>query len=353
MSIDVSLLGTLAPLNSIAKQHQIDIAEKTSVESVGVREILFKNGEKDNQHVYLISGTIELLKDDKVVKTVKADDAEQLRQPLAHNQPRVLTGRAATHCKIVRLDSNMLDVVLTWNQTGTYQVNEISEMEVLEDNDDWMVKILKSQPFAHIPPANMQAIFMRMEVIDVKAGEVVAKQGTPGDYFYVIKSGKSMVIRATKKNPKGLKLAELREGNSFGEDSILAECNRNASVVMLTAGSVIRISKKDFLEYLKAPQIETTKINDALKMQKDGAVLIDVRLPDECKMGVLPGSINIPLVFLRMKMAQLDKSKQYIVYCDTGRRSTNACYLMRERGLKTLHLVNGITSRPDLLKTPG
>ena len=352
MSIDLSLLTTLAPLNSVSKQHQVDIAERSNIEDLGVRETLFKQGETDGRHVYLVSGTVELLKGDQVVKTVKSAEGDKLRQPLAHNQPRALSGRTATHCKVVRIDSNMLDVVLTWNQTGTYQVSEISDIEGMDENDDWMVKILKSQPFAHIPPANMQAIFMRMEVIDVKAGEVVVKQGTPGDYFYVIKAGKAMVIRATKKNPKGLKLAELRDGNSFGEDSILAECNRNASVVMLTSGSVIRIAKKDFLEFLKAPQIESVKINDALKMQRDGAILIDVRLPDECKMGILPGSVNIPLVFLRMKMSQLDKGKKYIVYCDTGRRSTNACYLMRERGLKVVHLVNGVSSRPDLLKVP-
>ena len=347
------LLSTLAPLNSIAKQHQSDIAEKCNIENVGMREILFKEGEKDNKHIYLVQGTVELLKNNEVVKVIKAEDGEKLRQPLAHNQPRALTGRAGGHCKIVRIDSNMLDVVLTWNQTGTYQVDEINDIEGEGGEDDWMVKILKSQTFAHIPPANVQAIFMRMEVMDVKAGEVIVKQGMKGDFFYVIKSGKAMVIRATKKNPKGLKLAELNDGSSFGEDSILSECTRNASVVMLTPGSIIRISKKDFIEFLKAPQIESVKISDALQMQKEGAILIDVRLPDECKVGILPGAVNIPLIFLRMKMAQLDESKKYIVYCDTGRRSTNACYLMRERGLQAYHLVSGVTSRPDLLKPPG
>ena len=52
-----------------------------------------------------------------------------------------------------------------------------------------MTALLQTKAFHKIPPANIQAVFMRLQRIDYRAGEVIIKQGDVGDYFYVVVKG--------------------------------------------------------------------------------------------------------------------------------------------------------------------
>ena len=84
-----------------------------------------------------------------------------------------------------------------------------------------------------------------------------------------------------------------------------------------------------------------------------GAVWFDVRLPTEHKAKHLKGSINIPLIFLRMKSNSLDPEKKYVIYCDTGRRSSAASFLLNEKDIESYVLKDGVdTAEPGDLVTP-
>jgi rhodanese-related sulfurtransferase len=72
------------------------------------------------------------------------------------------------------------------------------------------------------------------------------------------------------------------------------------------------------------------------------AIWLDVRLESEHKNVAIPGSMNIPLYLLRIKSRALDHNTKYIVYCDTGRRSSSAAYLLSERGFNALYLDGGL-----------
>ena len=54
----------------------------------------------------------------------------------------------------------------------------------------------------------------------------------------------------------------------------------------------------------------------------------------------------MPLILLRMKINELDQMKNYILYCDTERRSSSASYILSEKGFKTSVLTNGIKDTP-------
>ncbi len=101
-------------------------------------------------------------------------------------------------------------------------------MRAPQPGDDWMTTLLQTQAFRKVPPANIQAIFMRMQRMDYRAGEVVIKQGDVGDYFYVVVKGTCTVTRGTPLNKEGIKLAELKMGDTFGEEALISEAKRNA-----------------------------------------------------------------------------------------------------------------------------
>lgn len=74
------------------------------------------------------------------------------------------------------------------------------------------------------------------------------------------------------------------------------------------------------------------------------AVVLDVRTPGEFNEGMIPNAININIFdpgFMG-DIQNLDKSKEYFVYCRSGNRSGSACSAMSNLGFKTHNLAGGI-----------
>ncbi len=73
------------------------------------------------------------------------------------------------------------------------------------------------------------------------------------------------------------------------------------------------------------------------------AALLDVRTPEEVAAGAIDGAavINIFDADFADKVAELDKSKAYFVYCRSGRRSANACQIMSDQGFGELFNLEG------------
>lgn len=84
------------------------------------------------------------------------------------------------------------------------------------------------------------------------------------------------------------------------------------------------------------------KFDNLIKQAKqEGAVILDVRTPQEYKQGHVPGSINTPLD--RLTGEKLDKSKKFFVYCHSGARSANACKILTKNGYNAVN-IGGILS---------
>ncbi len=69
-------------------------------------------------------------------------------------------------------------------------------------------------------------------------------------------NGKCVVTRETPLNRDGIKLAELGVGDTFGEEALIAEAKRNATVTMITDGVLMRLNKKDFRELMNEPLLQ-------------------------------------------------------------------------------------------------
>jgi len=340
--VDKATLKTLVPASALNHESFHELAGKAYVEEIPAGKTIFKQGDLDRKTTYVLEGEVQLTSD-KGQSTVVTGGTAVGRHPLAHHQPRQHTAIAKTACKITRLDSDLLDILLTWDQLSGIEVNEIQPQKEPSENEevDWMTRILQSQSFLQIPPANIQAMFMRMQEVPVKAGDMIIKQGDDGDYYYIIKSGKAKVTRASKAGAD-IALAQLKEGDAFGEEALLSEAKRNANVVMVTDGNLMRLSKEDFNSLLKEPMLYWVDRSEAESRVKKGAQWLDVRLESEYANTGIKGSINIPLFMLRLKAETLDPNREYIVYCDTGRRSSAAAFLLSERGFRTFVLKGGL-----------
>jgi len=346
MSTKISFLdlNNYQPLDSLTPDNLKEIAEKLEVFELSSGDAVFKEGDKDDRHIFLHKGNIDLIKAGKKLKTIEAG-TNDAKSALAHIIPRNFSCTASSDVVIFKIDAELLDLMVAWDQTGNFQVEELSNDA---DDDDWMTRLLQTEAFHRIPPANIQAIFTSLEDFNVKAGNIIIKQDDPGDFFYIIKSGRCKVTRKMPGQDKDIKLAELESGDTFGEEALISDATRNASIVMLTKGTLSRLSKEDFLELLNEPMIDKVDYTTAnLKINNGESIWLDVRLPAEYESAHIKGATHMPLIFLRMKIKELDPMVNYILYCDTERRSSSASYILSEKGFKTSILINGIKDAPN------
>ena len=337
--VDIAQLKAFSPIDSLKKDNLAALVKKTKVRDAQPGETLFREGDAEKRTVYILSGSVELREGTQTTAKItgKTDDA---RNPLSPKLPRRHTAIAVSSVEYITIDSDLLDVMLTWDQTGSYEVSELRGDS--SSSDDWMTTLLQTKAFHKIPPANIQAIFMRLQQVNYKAGDVVIKQGDEGDYFYVITRGKCVVTRETPLNKEGIRLAELQVGDTFGEEALISEAKRNATVAMETDGSLMRLGKDDFRKLLNEPMLDWVDAPAAEKVIREGGQWLDVRLPSEFEAYHNEGAINVPLYFIRLKLKTLDSSVKYVVCCDTGRRSSAGAFILNERGFQTYVLKGGL-----------
>ena len=338
--VSTELLRGFSPLDGLKRDNLAALARKVQIREMSPGQLLFKEGDTEKRTLYVVSGILELVDQAKVVGTVEGG-SEMARNPIAPVYPRRVTARARDRVQFISIDSDLLDVMLTWDQTGTYEVSELAGKSD-QSGEDWMTMLLQTKAFHKIPPANIQAIFMRMQQINYRTGDVVLKQGSEGDYFYVLIRGSALVTRETPLSKEGIKLAELKVGETFGEEALISDAKRNATVTMQSDGAVMRLGKDDFKKLLNEPMLDWVTMPEAEEIIRSGGQWLDVRLPSEFDNQHLDSAINIPLYFIRLKINTLDTSKKYIICCDTGRRSSAGAYILSERGYHAYVLKGGI-----------
>lgn len=79
-------------------------------------------------------------------------------------------------------------------------------------------------------------------------------------------------------------------------------------------------------------------------LKKNNTVLLDVRTADEYKAGHIPGAIQIDVMQpddFKKKVSSLDKEKRYLIYCRSGKRSSNAKVVMKQLGFTRLYDLEG------------
>ena len=332
-------LQDLVPLNALSDERFAEVSGKIVIEEVKKGHYLFRKGERDNQSIYLLAGSIILIDGHRKVTGEVMAGTDISRYPIANQQPRTLSARAVSKVVIARIDSGLLDVFLTWDQTSSTEATEIQA----EDNEDWMTRMLQSEAFIKIPPAMIQRLLIKMQSHPVRKGTEVIRQGDDGDFFYTIHKGSCVVTRTTEDGEE-VKLAELSSGDCFGEESLVSDAKRNASVTMTADGLLMRLAKKDFVELLQKPLVRHVGYDEAVDMIDQGAVWLDVRSAGEYENSAFEDSVNIPLADLRGELPELVFNAKYVICCDTGRRSASAAFILSHKGFEVYVLDGGMNS---------
>jgi CRP-like cAMP-binding protein len=333
MELTHELLAKFAPFNTLPFEYLNKVIEKASLKQFEKGAIIFKRGRELDDVFYLIEGNVDLIDSQFAVESISSD--ENLYRFVLHSaSPTLVSGIAKSAVTVLKVERDFLDLVMAWSEAGSDEPVADHVPETVEEGD-WMSSLLQSPLFNKIPPGNIRQLFIRFKSHKVIADEVVIKEGERGDYFYVLESGSATVL-----DKQGNLLAALRTGDYFGEEALVGDTTRNATVRMLTAGKLMRLVKEDFVTLLQEPvrlfiSYEELQANSAKNIRYQ---LLDVRLPLERRFQSVPNSRNIPLNQLRKTLPQLDMSTIYVVTDDSGRRSDVACQLLTQAGFETFIL---------------
>ncbi len=458
-TIDIERLMRLEPISMLSSERLEELAKLAYVERVSIGVSLFREGDLDNQTLYLLQGDVQLSSSDGSFDEVISSRHNSAKFPLDDSQPRQVSCVALGLVEFLRIDNSVLDYMMMWDQLAVQEElsdekkekdkpeevkqqskdktetkdsesnsslskdNRVSDVEqkelqakgdsagdntaqsvsekttleqktntdkkpeieepktlaseseaqnnpkvavnkedkqvVIEHGKDrmastenvapvekgaWMRRMRHIMAFKNLPPANIKDLLERMETVKVSKGEIIVRQGEPGDTFYVLTDGEAQVTRT-------IELAQLKAGASFGEESLVSGGQRNASITMMSDGVLMKLSKQDFDHLLKEPMLNRVSPEEAKIRALKGDIWLDVRHASEYHHSRLPKANNIPLHEIRMRMDELDKDKQYICYCNTGRRSSAAAFILAQAGYHVSVLNGGVRVMPqDLVK---
>lgn len=344
--IGVAALKGLEPIGALSPVRLAELAELCVVEPVSKTLDPFRVKGVAGQLVFLLKGEIALTLGNGSSDVVVGGTPEA-RHPLGRRTP-FAHAKAITDIELLRIDEDLLDIMVTWDQlaaaerTGARAAGSgapsMANWSIL--TGVFSINNLKSGVFAQLPSAHINEMLRRFARVNVKRGQVVIREGEDGDDYYVIEAGKCLVERTV--GGVSMRLAELKSGDAFGEEALVANAKRNATVTMLAEGSLLRLAKGDFNELLKKPLLQSVDLDQARAKVAAGGQWIDVRYPSEYQYDKLPGAINIPLSEIRNAVKVLDRSREYVLYCQSGRRSSAAAFLLAQRGLKAFVLEGGL-----------
>jgi putative ABC transport system ATP-binding protein len=122
---------------------------------------------------------------------------------------------------------------------------------------------LKGFPlFADLTPNTLAEVADQMMIHEAEKGDVVIRQGEEGDMFYLIRSGSVDVL--IDDGTQERKVAELKEGQYFGEAALITDERRNATIVAREPSVFYALGKDNFRAVLETSATFVEELRQAL-----------------------------------------------------------------------------------------
>jgi len=349
--VQLKTLRDLEPIAALSEDRLDELAALGQVQSVSRNSDPFQLPGIRGQIVYLIRGELALGHPDSFSR-VLVGGSDEARYPLGLRGEAFVSAKAITDVELIRFDNELIDMMMTWDQVanppsagaqdaGEEDRRSLATWSILSGM--FSVSNLKYGTFAGLPSPHIEELLSRFRRINVGKGEVIIREGAEGDFYYVIETGRSKVERMV--GGVVMLLADLKSGDAFGEEALVSEAKRNATVTMKSDGVLLRLAKTDFNELLREPMLHRVSAEEGRQKIAGGGQWVDVRYPSEYQYDGLPGAISIPLSEIRNAIDVLDRGREYVLYCQSERRSAAATFLLAQRGYRAFLLTGGVWGR--------
>lgn len=335
----ISYIGKYHPQLSLLSKQHLETNDAMRIFDLKAGEKLSLKDFHEYDHLYVLKGHAILRSNKGLQRMLQAGNKEQ--------QGFMITPG------IVRICIEALDRVLLYQIAGDeldYLVALNELVDLLEPDNEEAHKrarlVQNSVTFHRLPIEAVAEAIRRLRRVTVIEGQEIVRQGELGNAYFIIEEGQAEVWEQGIYDDELHLVNELAEGDGFGEEALVMEASRSATVRMVKNGSLLVLGKTDFDQLIKRCVIEWVDSGTAKSLLDREYQLLDVRYDEEHKESNIPGSILIPLQQLRKRYAELDPSKSYVVYCKGGKRSAVASLLLSQQGYEAVSLNGGINEWP-------
>lgn len=162
-------------------------------------------------------------------------------------------------------------------------------------------------------------------------------------------------------NPKRCEVSKMADGDftihRTVKDGKIAknayQVNKDGSLTKLDftqKGNVVDIKTKTLSIYDTILEYEKVEVNrnitgeKLLEMQKEGAVIVDVRVENQYNEGHIKGAINLPLQKIQNEISKQvpQKDTKIVLYCNSGNQSGQALKILLSMGYTNVYNAQGV-----------
>ncbi|MDH3974456.1 MAG: cyclic nucleotide-binding domain-containing protein [Deltaproteobacteria bacterium] len=264
-----SSLPHIPLLSELNEKELIEVVNSLKHLPYSMGEIICKDGD-DGTSIYVITaGAVKVF-----IEGVAGEKIEiaQLKEGDFFGEAGFFTD-GKRHASVMAIDDTELlemrkeDVENIWKDHPHVKevLSEFYKKRVLD-------KLLAVSPlFGILSDEDRKSMLASFNLKKYDEGSVVISEGEEGDAFYIIKNGKAAVT-TTEGGEKEIKLAELKEGDFFGEVSLLTGKKRTATVKASTLLEVMELPKGHLKRCIdKYPKVEET-LKDYMKARMEDTI---------------------------------------------------------------------------------
>ena len=236
----------------VAESHLDKVRALAREERYDFGDVIVKQGEDVDALYVLTLGRARVVKEtgagrEIALATLRPGDVFGETALLAGGQ-RTATVRCSTAVEVLRFDRD--DFVALLDEHAELK----RALETTARLRTWHRFLYEFSNFGRLPARALQALIENLSVVEAAKGETIIREGDPAGPMYVVESGKVRVF--TNHDGRSRNLAFYREGDFFGELSILNDSPRAASAEAVTAArllalqpAVVRQLKAQFPEF--------------------------------------------------------------------------------------------------------
>lgn len=329
-ALPATLFKRLAPFNRLSEYRLAELLNEGRTFQIARGKTVFHAEALTQKAFFLLVGAVSLQHKNGTINVVRPDNDVEI----AAYSSDVDHCLAEEDSILFSVDRKLLDQYVCWSETQQAHSLLLALNEETDIDSAWKQALLHSNLFNKVPPLNIAMIYQLLKPMRVVAGEYIIKQGDPGDACYFIRQGEAEVSRVQADGQHEV-LASIGYGRCVGEDALIHDTQRNASVRMTTDGVLYSLAKQDFYQLLRQPKFPSIAI-DQVRLDDQQELLIDVRSEQEAAHNSW-GGINVPLAVLPLYIKQnsqyLAQFRRVLVYCDSGLRSQAAVSFLQQAGL--------------------
>ena len=337
------LMVRYSPLDQLLPKYLSQVLKEAQVLTFDSGDLIFEKQHSMDALYYLLKGKL------KVKKGVFSSHVLDARNPecfsaINSKVPAEASAKASEAGHMLLINQKVLDRALGWSAAekdklakeqgstsgGQGRVDETQGFD--EAHFTWITGLMEFPLFFNLPPSNMEMLLEKFEKMPVSAGQKIINEGDEGDYFYLLIEGSArVVIGGDESRP-----IRLTRGAYFGEEALISDTARSATVVMDGDGLLARLDKASFQSLLNDPMIQyVTRAQFREEMQNNASCEeLDIRSMAEFEDIPFPKCLHIPFSDLRQRLETLDKSKVYYLTEEGGHRSEVAAHVLCQNAIK-------------------